>query len=109
MSLGLVVCAFGLSTTFELALPLAGLIGLSVVLCSVGLQVRLQSEVDHGYRGRDLGLWIAVNIAGPGAGGAIAGTLSQLVGLRVVTVGSGLLCLALASWIGSTSSAKLGA
>jgi predicted MFS family arabinose efflux permease len=99
MALGGIVCTFGLCDSFGFAVLAAGLLGFLVVLCSVGLQVRVQTDVAEHYRGRVLGLWIAVNVAGPGLGGALAGAGAQLLGLRVVTVASGLLCFALVSWI----------
>lgn len=94
LSLGVVVCVFGLCPSFEFAVAAAGMIGFLVVLCSVGLQVRLQTSVAENYRGRVLGLWIAVNIAGPGLGGAVAGAAAQVLGLRIVAVVAGLMCLA---------------
>jgi MFS family permease len=94
LSLGIVVCVFGLCPSFKFAVAAAGMIGFSVVLCSVGLQVRLQTSVAEDYRGRVLGLWIAVNIAGPGLGGAAAGAAAQVLGLRIVAVASGLMCVA---------------
>jgi hypothetical protein len=42
-----------------------------------------------------LGLWTAVNIAGPGIGGAILGALAQWGTLRTVTTTAGALCIAL--------------
>jgi hypothetical protein len=42
-----------------------------------------------------LGLWTAVNIAGPGIGGAILGALAQWATLRTVTTTAGALCMAL--------------
>jgi predicted MFS family arabinose efflux permease len=98
-ALGIVVCLFGFCRSFLFAVPIAGLTGFMVVLCSVGLQVRLQTDVEDDYRGRVLGLWIAVNVAGPGLGGALLGAAAQLLGLQSVTIVSGLLCLALVSWI----------
>ena len=94
LSLGVAVCIFGLCPSFEFAVAAAGMIGFLVVLCSVGLQVRLQTSVAENYRGRVLGVWIAVNIAGPGLGGAVAGAAAQVLGLRIVAVVWGLICFA---------------
>jgi MFS family permease len=97
--LGAAVAVFGLCVSFRVGLVLAGVIGFAGVLGSVGLQVLLQSAIDERYRGRVLGLWSATNVAGPGVGGALAGSLAQLFGLRAVAVASGLLCSLLVAWI----------
>jgi predicted MFS family arabinose efflux permease len=92
LALGIILAIFGLTTHYTAALVIMTVFGLSVVLCSVGLQTLLQSALEDRYRGRVLGLWSAVNVAGPGVGAAILGALAQPAGLMAVTVSSGLLC-----------------
>ena len=99
LSLGVAVAMFGISTSFQIGLLLAMLIGVAGVLSGVGLQVLVQSSIDEQYRGRVMGLWSALNVAGPGVGGALAGFAAQLVGLQSVAVVSGVLCSALVGWV----------
>lgn len=94
--LGVMFAVFGLCSRYELAMAMIATLGAAVVLCSVGLQVILQSSIDDAYRGRVLSLWGMVNIAGPGVGAAILGGLAQWSGLARVTVASGLVCSCLA-------------
>ena len=99
LAMGAVVAIFGLCTSYAAGLLISTLIGCNIVLCSVALQVLLQSAVHDGFRGRVLGLWTAVNVAGPGLGGALDGTMAQWFGLQRVTVASGLTCVALVLWV----------
>jgi MFS family permease len=99
LSQGGVICAFGWCTNYWAGLVLTGVLGFTVVLCTVGLQVRLQSCLDDHYRGRVLGVWAAVNLAGPGMGAALAGWVAQHVGLQPVTVAAGILCALLVTWL----------
>lgn len=92
LCLGTLVVAFGLCKAFSLGLLISATLGFAIVLCSVGLQVQLQSLIRDNFRGRVLGLWTAVNIAGPGIGGAALGALAQWATLSEVTVAAGLLC-----------------
>jgi MFS family permease len=87
LGVGVVVCLFGLSTAFWLGLLVSGALGFAVVLCGIGLQVRLQAALHDSFRGRVLGVWTSVALAGPG------------LGLRAVTIAAGLLCIALVTWI----------
>ncbi|MDE2219197.1 MAG: MFS transporter [Gammaproteobacteria bacterium] len=95
LALGGVIAAFALCTSFRVGLALAGLCGFTIVLSSVGLQVLLQAGIRADFRGRVLGLWSAVNMAGPGVGAALTGTLAQLAGLKAVSATAGLLCIVL--------------
>jgi MFS family permease len=95
IAVGLLVALFGLCRGFPLGLAVCAVMGFAQVLCSVGLQVLLQSAIHDHYRGRVLGLWTATNVAGPGVGGALLGVAAQRAGLGVVTVGAGLICAAL--------------
>jgi hypothetical protein len=95
IALGPLVILFGLCKDFGFGLLLSVVLGFAIVLCSVGLQVQLQSQIRANFRGRVLGLWTAVNIAGPGIGGAILGALAQWATLRTVTTTAGALCITL--------------
>lgn len=97
--LGAVLVLLGAVANYTLALAVLVGYGVAVVLCSVGLQVLLQSEVAGEMRGRVLGLWGACNIACPGIGGALLGALAQVSGLRLITVVSGAACMGLAALI----------
>jgi len=99
ISVGGGVVLFGLCTAFPAALVMATVLGMAVVSCGVGLQVLLQLQVGAGYRGRVLGIWTAVNVSGPGLGGALIGLLSQFVGLKSAALCAGLACLVLVTLI----------
>jgi MFS family permease len=99
LSLGAAVALFGMCVSFRAGLLMATVIGFVSVLSSVGLQVLLQSAVDDRFRGRVVGLWSAVTVAGPGVGSALGGSLAQLFGLKSVAVAAGILCFALVGWV----------
>jgi MFS family permease len=97
--LGAVLILLGAVSRYSAALAILVVYGVAIVLCSVGLQVLLQMEIEGKMRGRVLGLWGACNIAGPGIGGALLGALAQFGGLRAVTIVSGAVCSGLAAYI----------
>jgi len=98
LAFGVTVAAFGLCGAYWAGLVVAAVVGGNIVLCSVALQVLVQSAVEDGFRGRVMGLWTAVNVAGPGIGGALDGALAHFLGLRTVTVAGGLSCVLLVAW-----------
>lgn len=95
LCVGAVLVLLGMLSSYGLAVVAMAGFGVAIVLCSVGLQTVLQSQLDVHMRGRVLGLWGACNIAGPGIGGALLGAASQSGGLREVMAASGLTCVAL--------------
>jgi MFS transporter, DHA3 family, macrolide efflux protein len=97
--LGVIVVILGAVPNFWLAVAAIGLVGIAIVVCSVGLQVLLQNTIDESFRGRVLGLWGMCAIAGPGVGGAMLGSVAQTYGLRPATIASGVACTALSAWI----------
>ncbi len=107
IGLGPLVIVFGLNKQFAIGLLISAALGFAIVLCSVGLQVQLQSLIRDKFRGRVLGLWTAVNIAGPGVGGAMLGALAQWATLPMVTIAAGSLCIALVLWVMLRSSRLL--
>jgi MFS family permease len=97
--LGLIVAALGLAPTYWLSVAVTSVLGIVVVVSSVGLQVLLQKSINEAFRGRVLGLWGMCSIAGPGIGAAMLGPAAQMFGLRSATVASGMACAALSGWI----------
>lgn len=97
--LGAILMFLGATSHYCAAIAVMVVYGIGIVLCSVGLQVILQSQIEGRMRGRVLGLWGACNVAGPGIGAALLGALAQVAGLRVITVLSGAVCSALAAFI----------
>jgi sugar phosphate permease len=97
--LGAVVVLLGAVPSYWLSIATVAVLGLVIVVSSVGPQVLLQKSIEESFRGRVLGLWGMCNIAGPGIGGAMLGAFAQVFGLRGATMASGLACLALAAWI----------
>jgi hypothetical protein len=99
MTVGVAVAVFGLMPNYVSGLIAIFALGIVTVMCGVGLQVVLQKSIDAAFRGRILGLWGMCNVAGPGIGGAVLGSLAQGIGVRAATVVSGVLCSVLAVWI----------
>jgi MFS family permease len=99
IALGIVVVALGAVPSFWMAVVTIAVVGIAIVVCSVGLQVLLQHTIDESFRGRVLGLWGMCAVAGPGIGGAVLGTVAQTFGLRPATIASGIACAALSAWI----------
>jgi hypothetical protein len=101
---GAVLALLGLVHEFVPGVVVVGLLGFATTLCSIGMQVELQSTVDNAYRGRVVSLWGVVTIALPSVGGTLIGSLSHwpmlgaLGGLSNVTFGCGLACAVLA-WL----------
>jgi predicted MFS family arabinose efflux permease len=102
---GLLLTAFALVPSYWAAVAIVAVLGTLVTLCSVGLQAVLQSTLDDTYRGRLVGLWGMVNVAGPSVGGALIGACSRYLQLPTVAAASGLLCAALSA-IAMRSSSK---
>jgi MFS family permease len=94
---GLLLTVFALLKNFVAAVAVVALLGTFVTLCSVGLQAVLQSNLDDAYRGRMVGLWGVVNVAGPSVGGALIGGLTHFADLADVCAASGLLCAVLSA------------
>jgi sugar phosphate permease len=99
MGLGILVVGLGLAPGFWTGTVAVFVLGVFGVISGVGLQVLLQKTISATYRGRVLGLWGMCSVAGPGVGGAIIGTATQVLGLRGATVVAGLISSALAVWI----------
>ncbi len=97
MGSGVLLAVFALTKSYWEAVAMVALLGTLVTLCSVGLQAVLQSNLDDAYRGRLVGLWGVVNVAGPSIGGALIGTLSHFANLPDVCAASGLLCAVLSA------------
>jgi MFS family permease len=106
---GVIVVVLGLVPNYWLGVLIVGILGFTVVVCSVGLQVLLQKSIDDAFRGRVLGLWGMCNVAGPGIGGAIIGSIAHVIGLRGATIASGMVCAVLAAWIVRRSRSLSGA
>ena len=99
MLVGVAVAAFGLTPNYVAGMVAIFVLGVITVMSNVGLQVVLQKSIDETFRGRILGLWGMCNVAGPGIGGAVLGSLAQGIGVRGATVFSGALCIGLTVWI----------
>ncbi len=99
ISLGAVVMVMGAVQSYWLSIAITAVLGLTIVVCSVGLQVLLQNSIAESFRGRVLGLWGMCSIAGPGIGGALQGAAAQMFGLRMATMACGLACAVLSAWI----------
>ncbi len=96
---GVIVVLLGVVQNYWFAVGVVAVLGLAVVVCSVGLQVLLQKSIDESFRGRVLGLWGMCNVAGPGIGSAMIGSVAHVLGLPGATIASGLACGVLSAWI----------
>ncbi len=101
---GAVLALLGFTHEFAAGVAVVGLLAFATTLCTIGMQVELQSTVDNDYRGRVVSLWGVVTIAMPSVGSTLIGALAHwpvlgtLGGLSNVTVGCGVVCAALA-WL----------
>ena len=101
---GAVLALFGLTHDFAAGVAVVALLGFATTLCTIGMQVELQSTVDNDYRGRVVSLWGVVTIAMPSLGSTLIGTLAHWKvlgtsgGLSNVTLASGVACATLA-WL----------
>jgi MFS family permease len=99
MWVGFIVVALGAVPNYWFAIGAFALLGTIGVISGVGLQVMLQKSSDESFRGRVLGLWGVIIVAGPSIGSAIIGIAAQQIGLRSATVASGLACALLSAII----------
>ena len=100
---GLVLALLGLTDQFALGVAIVALLAFSTTLCTIGMQVELQSTVDNRFRGRVVSLWGVVTMAMPSLGSTLMGWLAHWRGsgsagdLSHVTVACGV-ASALLAW-----------
>ncbi len=100
---GLVISllVFAASDSLWIAVPALAVAGVFLVVNGAGTQTLLQLRVDHGMRGRVLGLYSLIFRGGPAVGALAMGALSETIGLRgALTVGLAITALvAIWAWL----------
>ncbi|WP_114967161.1 MFS transporter [Alkalilacustris brevis] len=95
----LALALFALSGTLALALPAMVLTGFAMSGTGILTQTMIHLSVEHGLRGRVLGMYGILHRGGPALGALVMGALADLFGLHIpVLLGAGLV-LAMAIWI----------
>jgi predicted MFS family arabinose efflux permease len=89
--LGLALAAFGITTTFWVAVPLAALIAFLGVITSIGTQTTTQMVSDDRMRARTISTWYTVTRVGVAAGALILGAVASVAGFTVPLVAAGVL------------------
>ncbi|MEM1089353.1 MAG: MFS transporter [Pseudomonadota bacterium] len=92
---GLVVIAFALNQSFEVGLVLTACLGFFFSTFGITVQSLLQTQVDDAFRGRVSSFWGVFGIGGSALGAFLLGALAPQLGLSVVSVISGVVCIAL--------------
>ncbi|MEM9533158.1 MAG: MFS transporter [Pseudomonadota bacterium] len=92
---GLLVSVFGVTPSFWLGLVLVAALGFCFSCFGISVQSLLQVHVDEDYRGRVSSFWGVFGIGGSAFGAFLLGAVAPAVGLKAVTVASGILCVAL--------------
>ena len=77
------------------ALPLAVILGASMVITGIGMQTTLQFAIPEKFRGRVLSLYGVCFMGGPALGTLAMGALAEIFGLRVPIVIGALIVLSL--------------
>ncbi len=92
---GLVVIAFALNRSFEVGLLLAACLGFFFSTFGISVQSLLQTRVDDAFRGRVSSFWGVFGVGGSALGAFLLGAMAPQVGLGVVSIVSGVLCIVL--------------
>lgn len=91
---GLALMAFGINTTFWIAIPLVAAIALLGVVTSIGTQTTTQMVADERMRARTISTWYTVTRVGLALGALIQGALAHITGFAVPLMLAGGLTLA---------------
>jgi predicted MFS family arabinose efflux permease len=89
--LGLALAAFGLTTTFWIAVPLAALIAFLGVLTSIATQTTTQMVSDDRMRARSISTWYTVTRVGVASGALLLGAIASVAGFTIPLVTAGVL------------------
>lgn len=108
---GISLIAMVATTLFWLAIPCTMAAGFSMVVCAVGVQSIVQSQVDDEFRGRVLSLYGFIFRAGVGLGSLCIGALASDFGLPWPIRAAALVCIvaALLGWMTLQSRRQLNA
>ncbi|MGY8993932.1 MAG: MFS transporter [Rhodospirillales bacterium] len=101
---GIGLAGFSANTTFWIAVPLAGIIGGSLLVNGVAAQSLIQSAVLGAMRGRVASLYVMIQRGGQSVGSLVLGILADIVGLRGSIAIASVFCLCF--WLWSMRRAK---
>jgi predicted MFS family arabinose efflux permease len=82
---------FGLAPVYAVALVGLAAIGAAQVFSMVSCQTAIQVNVEEGFRGRVLSIYVMCFFAGTPVGALIGGIVADVVGLRATVVGAAVL------------------
>lgn len=92
------LAAFSSHDFFWLAVPLAALIGWSLMINGISSQTLIQNAVDANIRGRVVSLYGMVQRGGQSLGSLALGVVADFAGFRWTFFGAGVICLMVWLW-----------
>lgn len=95
---GIGLALFSANTTFWIAIPIAALLGASLLVNGVAAQTLIQHAVEGAMRGRVISLYAMIQRGGQSVGSLVLGVAADLMGLRWAVAGAGAICLGFWLW-----------
>lgn len=92
------VVGLGLAPVYGVGVAAMFAMGLMYLLLATSLNTGVQARVEDEFRGRVMAIYLSSLLLGVPLGALIQGKVAELVDLRAVVVGSGVLLLAYAAW-----------
>ena len=96
---GLALAAFALSDRLWLSVPLVMLVGLSVLMTTLPVNLIMQTLVDDDKRGRVMSLSTMLFMGVGPLGNLLAGSVAEMIGPRWTLALNGMVCAAAAVWL----------
>jgi MFS family permease len=84
------VMMLGLIDSWIAALAVTSVVGFSGTMVGISMQSAIHLQLDDVYRSRVMSLWMIMGIGGSATGAIVLGSLTDLFGLSVTLVGTGL-------------------
>jgi MFS family permease len=85
------VIVLGSTTAYAIGVAAMCGMGVSYTVLATSLQTSVQARVEDTFRGRTMSLYTSALLAGVPLGALVQGKLAELIGLRAVVVGAGVL------------------
>lgn len=99
VGLAIGVAALGLAPVYGMGVAAMYLMGLMYLLLATSLNTGVQARVEDEYRGRVMAIYLSSLLLGVPLGSLVQGQVAEMVDLRVVIVGSGVLLLVYAAYV----------
>ncbi len=96
---GLALAAFALSDRLWLSVPLVMLVGLSVLMTTLPVNLIMQTLVDDDKRGRVMSLSTMLFMGVGPLGNLLAGSVAEMIGPRWTLAVNGMVCAGAAVWL----------